>query len=160
VPQVEVTFDLDASGILKVTAKDKATSKMQHITITNSTNLSEEEVKKMQQEAEKYAAEDAEKKAKVETRNQADTMIFTAEKALKDAGDKVNADLKKEVEEKISALKSVLDSGSKEDLESKTKDLMESMQKIGSAMYEPQAQEPKAQETEEKKPEEGEVVTS
>ena len=141
-------------------AKDKATGKQQHITITNSTNLSEEEIKKMQAEAEKYAAEDAEKKAKVETRNQADTMIFTAEKALKDAGDKVMAELKKEVEDKISALKSILDSGAKDELEAKTKDLMESMQKIGSAMYEPPAQEAKAQETEEKKPEEGEVVTS
>ena len=91
----KLLFDLDASGILKVLAKDKATGKQQHITITNSTNLSEEEIKKMQAEAEKYAAEDAEKKAKVETRNQADTMIFTAEKALKDAGDKVMAELKK-----------------------------------------------------------------
>lgn len=162
VPQVEVTFDLDASGILKVTARDKATNKMQHITITNSTNLSEDEIKKMQAEAEKYAAEDAEKKAKVETRNQADTMIFTAEKALKDAGDKVTAELKKEVEDKISALKAILDSGAKDELEAKTKDLMESMQKIGSAMYgQPKTDTgDKAQETEEKKPEEGEVVTS
>lgn len=161
VPQVEVTFDLDASGILKVTARDKATNKMQHITITNSTNLSEDEIKKMQAEAEKYAAEDAEKKAKVETRNQADTMIFTAEKALKDAGDKVTAELKKEVEDKISTLKAILDSGAKDELEAKTKDLMESMQKIGSAMYEQpkqEAQGAEAQGTEEKKPEEGEVV--
>lgn len=161
VPQVEVTFDLDASGILKVTARDKATNKMQHITITNSTNLSEDEIKKMQAEAEKYAAEDAEKKAKVETRNQADTMIFTAEKALKDAGDKVTAELKKEVEDKITSLKAILDSGAKDELEAKTKDLMESMQKIGSAMYEQpkqEAQGAEAQGREEKKPEEGEVV--
>jgi molecular chaperone DnaK len=159
VPQVEVTFDLDASGILKVTAKDKATNKMQHITITNSTNLSEDEVKKMQQEAEKYAVEDAEKKAKVETRNQADTMIFTAEKALKDAGDKVSADLKKEVEDKISALKAILDSGSKEDLDAKTKELMESMQKIGSAMYEQPKTAEEAPKDDKSKPEEGEVVS-
>ena len=159
VPHVEVTFDLDASGILKVTAKDKATNKMQHITITNSTNLSEDEVKKMQQEAEKYAVEDAEKKAKVETRNQADTMIFTAEKALKDAGDKVSADLKKEVEDKISALKAILDSGSKEDLDAKTKELMESMQKIGSAMYEQPKTAEEAPKDDKSKPEEGEVVS-
>jgi molecular chaperone DnaK len=164
VPQVEVTFDIDASGILKVTAKDKTSGKQQHITITNSTNLSEEEIKGMQQEAEKFAAEDAAKKARVESRNQADTMIFTAEKAIKDAGDKIAGDLKKEVEDKVSGLKAILDSGTKEDLEAKTKDLMESMQKIGSAMNQQQQtagetpkEEPKSEEPKDK-PEEGEVV--
>ncbi|MBI5358098.1 molecular chaperone DnaK [Candidatus Amesbacteria bacterium] len=165
VPQVEVTFDLDASGILKVTAKDKATNKQQHITITNSTNLSDEEIKKMQAEAEKFATEDAAKKARVETRNQADTMIFTAEKAIKDGGDKLKPELKTEVEEKVKAVKDILEAGSKEDLESKTKDLMDSMQKIGSAMYEQPKQEaetPGAPETpkdDKAKPEEGEVVS-
>ncbi len=167
VPQVEVIFDIDASGILKVTAKDKTSGKQQHITITNSTNLSDEEIKKMQQEAEKYAAEDAAKKARVETRNQADTMIFTAEKALKDAGDKITPDLKKEVEDKASALKAILDAGTKEDLESKTKDLMESMQKIGNAMNEqakaaPAGEAPKDESKPEEpqgKTEEGEVVS-
>ncbi len=136
VPQVEVTFDLDASGILKVAAKDKASGKEQHITITNSTNLSEDEIKRMQAEAEKYAAEDSAKKARVEARNQADTMIFTAEKAIKDSGDKIKPELKSEVEDKIKAVRDILDTGSKEDLDTKTKDLMDSMQKIGSAMYE------------------------
>lgn len=136
VPQVEVTFDLDASGILKVAAKDKASGKEQHITITNSTNLSEDEIKRMQAEAEKYAAEDSAKKARVEARNQADTMIFTAEKAIKDGGDKIKPELKSEVEDKIKAVRDILDTGSKEDLDTKTKDLMDSMQKIGSAMYE------------------------
>ena len=168
VPQVEVTFDLDASGILKVAAKDKASGKEQHITITNSTNLSPEEVKKMQAEAEKYATEDAAKKARVEIRNQADTMIFTAEKAIKDAGDKIKPELKSEVEGKIKAVKDILEAGSKEDLEAKTKDLMDSMQKIGSAMYEQPKEDSgdKAQETEapespkddKVKTEEGEVV--
>lgn len=168
VPQVEVTFDLDASGILKVAAKDKASGKEQHITITNSTNLSPEEVKKMQAEAEKYATEDAAKKARVEIRNQADTMIFTAEKAIKDAGDKIKPELKSEVEDKIKAVKDILEAGSKEDLEAKTKDLMDSMQKIGSAMYEQPKEDSgdKAQETEapespkddKVKTEEGEVV--
>lgn len=164
VPQVEVTFDLDASGILKVTAKDKATNKQQHITITNSTNLSEDEIKRMQQEAEKFATEDAAKKARVEIRNQADTMIFTAEKAVKDAGDKIKPELKTEVEEKIKSLKDILEAGSKEDLETKTKDLMDSMQKIGSAMYEQPKQETQetgtseAPKEETAKPEEGEVV--
>lgn len=165
VPQVEVTFDLDASGILKVAAKDKATGKEQHITITNSTNLSEDEIKRMQAEAEKYAAEDSAKKARVEARNQADTMIFTAEKSIKDAGDKVKPELKTEVEEKIKAVRDILDTGSKDDLDAKTKDLMESMQKIGSAMYEQpkqetgdKTQEPEAPKEEPVKTEEGEVV--
>ncbi len=167
VPQVEVTFDIDASGILKVEAKDKATNKMQHITITNSTNLSEDEVKRMQAEAEKHAAEDAEKKAKIESRNQADSLIFTAEKTIKDAGDKADTALKTEVEEKIKSLREILETGSKEDLESKSKDLMDSLQKLGSAMYQnqtpPAADEPQnpseAPKSEGGKPEEGEVVS-
>ena len=168
VPQIEVTFDIDASGILKVTAKDKATSKQQHITITNSTNLSEDEIKRMQQEAEAHASEDAEKKAKIEARNQADSMIFTAEKSLKDAGDKVDAALKTEVEEKIKAVKDILEAGTKEDLEAKTKDLMDSLQKVGAAMYSAPTESGKAGEgepatnsqpkAEDKKAEEGEVV--
>ncbi len=163
VPQIEVTFDIDASGILKVKAIDKATNKMQHITITNSTNLDEKEVERMRKEAEAHAAEDAEKKAKIEGRNQADSLIFTAEKTLKDAGDKASAELKKEVEDKVAALKAVLETGSKEDLESKSKDLMDSLQKLGSAMYQQPADaaagtsnNQTASDT--KKPEEGEVV--
>lgn len=165
VPQIEVTFDIDTSGILKVTAKDKATNKTQHITITNSTNLDEKEVERMKQEAEANAAEDAKKKERIEARNQADSMVFTAEKSLKDAGDKVPAELKTEVEDKVKAVKEILETGSKEDLDAKTKDLMESMQKIGSAMYEQPKQETgdSKQETEEPKAEtgkteEGEVV--
>jgi molecular chaperone DnaK len=138
VPQVEVTFDIDANGILNVKAADKATGKEQSIKITGSTGLTKEEVERMTKEAEAHASEDAEKKEKVEARNQADSLIFTAEKSLKDGGDKVPEDIKKEVEEKISALKSVLDSGSKEDLEIKTKELSESLQKIGANMYKDQ----------------------
>jgi molecular chaperone DnaK len=168
IPQVEVTFDIDASGILKVSAKDKATNKTQHITITNSTNLDEKEVERMRSEAEKHAAEDEEKKAKIEAKNQADSLIFTAEKTLKDAGDKAPADLKKEVEDKVKALKDILETGSKEDLDTKSKDLMDSLQKVGSAMYQqPDAAQPGNQEepksdkdsgTPPKGPEEGEVV--
>lgn len=168
VPQVEVTFDIDASGILKVTAKDKATNKTQHITITNSTNLDEKEVERMRHEAEAHATEDAEKKAKIEARNQADSIIFTAEKTIKDAGDKVDAALKTEVEEKSKALKDILETGTKEDLEAKTKDLMDSLQKLGSAMYAQQPEQPAAEgetpkadgdaKKSDSKPEEGEVV--
>ena len=135
VPQVEVTFDIDASGILNVKAADKATGKEQSIKITGSTGLSKDEVERMTKEAEAHAKEDEEKKGKIDARNAADSLIFTSEKTLKDAGEKVNADIKKEVEDKISALKSILETGAKEDLEAKTKDLSDSLQKVGQAMY-------------------------
>jgi len=169
VPQVEVTFDIDANGILHVKAKDKASGKEQSIKITGSTGLSKEEVEKMTKEAEVHAKEDEEKKAKIEARNHADALIFTAEKSLKDAGDKLDGAIKTEVEEKIKTLKEILDSGTKEDLEAKTKDLSDSLQKIGEAAYKQgeQAQEQPEIEKEEKegstdekkdKPVEGEVV--
>ena len=163
IPQIEVTFDIDASGILKVSAKDKATSKTQHITITNSTNLDEKEVERMRKEAEMHAAEDSEKKAKIEARNQADSLIFTAEKTLKEAT-KAPDDLKKPVEEKIQALKDILEAGTKEDLEAKTKDLMDSLQALGASMYSAPTEAPQseggstADQPADKKPEEGEVV--
>ncbi|MBF8249540.1 MAG: dnaK [Candidatus Levybacteria bacterium] len=134
VPQVEVTFDIDASGILSVKAKDKASGKEQSIKITGSTGLSKDEVEKMTKEAEMHAKEDGEKKEKIEARNMADSLIFTSEKSLKDAGDKVQPDLKKEVEDKIAELKKILDSGTKEELETKTKELSDSLQKVGQAM--------------------------
>lgn len=162
VPQVEVTFDTDANGILHVTAKDKASGKEQSIKITGSTGLSKEEVEKMTKDAEAHAKEDAEKKEKVETRNTADSLIFTAEKSLTDAGDKVDADLKKEVEEKITALKSVLDTGSKEELETKSKELSDSLQKVGQAMSQQTAEgtkeDTKGSDKKEDEPVEGEVV--
>ena len=166
IPQIEVTFDIDASGILKVSAKDKATNKIQHITITNSTNLDDKEVDRMRREAEAHSAEDTQKKSQVEARNQADSLIFTAEKTLKDAGDKAPADLKKEVEDKSKALKDILESGTKEDLEAKSKDLMDSLQKLGGSMYQqqtppdqpPPAEEPKKSDSKSDKAEEGEVV--
>lgn len=135
VPQVEVTFDIDANGILNVKAKDKATGKEQSIKITGSTGLSKDEVEKMTKEAELHAKEDAEKKEKVEARNQADSLIFTAEKALREDKDKISAELKKEVEEKVKSLKDILDSGGKDEIQSKTQALSESVQKIGQSMY-------------------------
>lgn len=146
VPQIEVAFDIDASGILNVKASDKASGKEQSIKITGSTGLTKEEVEKMTKEAEAHAEEDAEKKGKVEARNQADSLIFTAEKSLKDAGDKVSEDVKKEIEEKVSGLKGILDSGSKEDLETKTKELSDVLQKVGEAMNQKQGQEAPAEE--------------
>ncbi len=149
VPQIEVTFDIDANGILNVKAQDKATGKEQSIHITGSTGLSKEEVEKMTKEAEAHAAEDLEKKGKIEARNQADSLIFTSEKTLKDAGEKASEELKKEVEEKISSLKSILDTGTKEDLEAKTKELSDSLQKVGQAMYQNQKTDDGGQKTEE-----------
>ncbi len=134
VPQVEVTFDIDASGILNVKAQDKASGKEQSIKITGSTGLTDEEIDKMTKDAEAHAKEDEEKKAMVEAKNQADSLIFTAEKSLKDGGDKVPAELKTEVEDKIKALKDVLNSDSKEEIETKTNELSESLQKIGQQM--------------------------
>lgn len=159
VPQVEVTFDIDANGILNVTAKDKATGKAANIRITNSTGLSKDEVEKMKKEAEANAAADTEKKDKIEARNKADNIIYVAEKTLKDAGDKAKLEDKTAVEEKVKALKEILDSGSKEDLETKTSELSDAVQKVGAAMYQ-KPEEPKAEEKkDEKKVEEGEVVS-
>jgi molecular chaperone DnaK len=158
IPQIEVTFDIDANGILNVSAKDKATGRSQSIRITGSTGLSKDEIDKMTKEAEAHASEDTTKKEKIEVRNKADNMIYVAEKSLKDAGEKVSVDVKKEVEEKISALKSVLESGTKEDLEAKTKDLSDSLQKIGQAMYQQQsgqAGQATGTETKKEKKEEG-----
>jgi molecular chaperone DnaK len=144
VPQIEVTFDIDANGILKVTAKDKATGKEQQITISGAVGLSEDEVKKAQAEAEKHAEEDKQKKEEIEVRNQADGLVFTAEKALKEAGEKAPEEVKKEIEGKIKELKDVLEKGSKEEIEAKTKELSESLQKLGEAMYKAQTPPPSA----------------
>lgn len=135
VPQIEVSFDIDANGILTVTAKDKATGKSQAIKITGSTGLKKEEIEKMKEEAEKHAQDDLEEKEKIEAKNKADNMIYVAEKSLKDAGDKAAKDTKEEVEKKIKELKEILDKGTKQELEDKTQALSETLQKIGQAMY-------------------------
>ena len=141
-PQIEVTFDIDSNGMLKVSAKDKASGKQQHITITGAVGLSDEEVKKAQEEAEKFKAEDELKKALVETRNQAEAMVFTAEKAIEEAKDKIPQDIIVEVQKDITDLKGVLESTNKQELEEKTKKLSTSMQKIGPALQTAQANQP------------------
>ncbi len=167
VPQIEVTFDIDASGILSVTAKDKATGKSQSIKITGSTGLSKEEIEKMKEEAEKNAEKDKEEKEKIEARNKADQMIYVAEKSLKDAGEKAPKDVKENVEKKIKELKEKLEKGTKEEIEEATKSLSDELTKIGQAMYgqsgqqTPQSskEEDKKEKKEDKKDvEEGEVV--
>jgi molecular chaperone DnaK len=150
VPQVEVTFDMDASGILKVTAKDKATGKSQNISITGAVGLSDDEIKRMQEEAEKHKDEDKKKADEVETKNKADSAVAAAEKALKDAGDKAPKDIKEKVEEKIKNVKEVLKTGKKEDIEKATNELTEKLQKVGQAMYDAAGQA-KSENKEEKK---------
>jgi molecular chaperone DnaK len=135
VPQVEVTFDIDANGILKVSASDKATGRTQHITITASSGLSDSEVDRMVKDAEKFAAEDEKRKERIEARNNADSAVYTAEGTLHELGDKVPPDVKNEVEAKAAALKGILDTGSVDDLKQKTEDLTQSIQKIGASMY-------------------------
>jgi molecular chaperone DnaK len=136
VPQVEVTFDIDANGILTVKAKDKATNKEQHITIQGSSNLSKDDVERMKKEAEAHAAEDRKRKETVDMRNQADTLISVSEKTLKDAGDKAKAEDKTSVEEKIKALKEVKDKDEVEAIKKAMDELSSAIQKVGAAMYE------------------------
>ncbi|MCK5510851.1 molecular chaperone DnaK [Candidatus Parcubacteria bacterium] len=138
VPQVEVSFDIDANGILNVSAKDKATSKEQKITITASSGLSETEVEKMKKEAEEHAGEDKKKKEQVEIKNQADTVVFTTEKLLKESGEKMKPEDKKELEEKLENLKKVKDSDNIEDIKKKMEEMNQIAQKIGAAMYQSQ----------------------
>jgi len=135
IPQIEVTFDIDADGILKVSAQDKATGREQHITITASSGLSKEEVERMVKEAERYAAEDRKRKERAEARNTADAMIYQAEKVLREQGDRVLAHVKSEVESKISSLRAILDSGSTDELRNRTQELGMALQQIGAAMY-------------------------
>src|SRR3989338_9008425 len=135
VPQVEVAFDIDANGILNVTAHDKATGKKQNITITGSTGLNKEEVERMTKEAEAHAEEDKKKKEEIEVRNKADSLVYSTERTLKDAGDKVSAEVRTDVEQKANELNEALKSGSTEDIKSKADSLAEAAQKIGQAMY-------------------------
>lgn len=141
-PQVEVTFDIDSNGILNVTAKEKNTGKEQKITIQNSTNLSEEEVEKMKQDAEKHAEEDKRKKELIEARNHATSVAFEIEKQLKEYGDKLEAKDKEEIEENVKKLKELAaqDSATKEELDKATDEMFKSAQKIGEAMQKAGAQ--------------------
>lgn len=136
VPQVEVTFDIDASGILTVKAKDKASGKEQQITIQGSSNLSKDEIERMKKEAEQHASEDRKQREVVDARNQADSMIALAEKTLKDAGDKAKAEDKTAVEEAVKVLKDVKDKDDVEAIQKATSTLSDAVQKIGAAMYE------------------------
>jgi molecular chaperone DnaK len=135
VPQVEVTFDIDANGILNVRAQDKGTGKEQKITITASSGLNKDEVEKMRREAEAHAADDTRKKEEVETKNVAEATVYSAEKTIREYGEKIPADLKSEVEGKISAVRSALQGQDINYIKSSLQALNDSMQKIGAAVY-------------------------
>ncbi len=135
IPQIEVTFDIDANGILNVSAKDKASGKSQSVKIEASTNLSKDEVERLKKEAAEHAAEDEKKKELIETRNQAESLVYLAEKSLRDAGDKLAADIRSGVQAKIDDLKKVKDGDDKTAIESATAALSEEIQKIGQAAY-------------------------
>ncbi len=135
VPQIEVTFEIDANGILNVSARDKGTGKEQKITITASSGLSKEEVEKMRQEAEKHAGEDSRRKEEVETRNAADSLAYQAEKTIREHGDKLPADIKQEIDGKTAALRSALMGQDVSGIKSAMQSLSDSLQKAGSAVY-------------------------
>jgi len=141
-PQIEVTFDIDANGILSVKAHDKGTGKEQKITITASSGLSKEEVERMQREAETYAAEDAKRREEVETRNAADSLAYTAEKTLREHKDKIPSDLNQEVETKIAAVRSALQGTDINSIRQAMQELSNAMQKIGAAIYQQQPPPP------------------
>lgn len=131
VPQVEVTFDVDSNGVLNVTATDKATGKVQSIRIEANSGLSEADIQRMQKDAEDHAAEDEKKKALIESRNMAEQLLYTAEKSLKEHGEKIPADTKTEIESKVSALREATGKDDKAVIDSKTEELSTSLQKIG-----------------------------
>ncbi|BFT94569.1 MAG: molecular chaperone DnaK [Minisyncoccus archaeiphilus] len=135
IPQIEVKFDIDASGILTVIATDKATKKVQSIKVEGSIGLSKEEIERMKKDAEQYAAEDQKKKDLIETKNIAEALIYNTEKTLKENGDKITDDIKNEVNQKVEDLKKVKDSDNIDDIKSKTESLSDAIQKIGSQMY-------------------------
>ncbi len=175
VPQIEVTFDIDSSGILSVSAKDKGTNKEQKITIQNATNLSDEEVEKMKNDAEMHAREDEEKHGHVESKNKLDATIFSGEKTLKDFADKIKPEDKVKIEEKLKAGKDLIakTDAKKDEYDKFTEELNQILQVVGQAVYgQPEANQPQGQSEsdseasktddkksdEKKEAEEGEVV--
>lgn len=144
VPQIEVTFDIDANGIVNVSAKDLGSGKQQAMTITSSTKMSDEEIKRKVDEASKYAEEDKNKKETIETKNNAESVIYQVEKTINDLGDKVSESEKSDINSKVEALKSILDSGDNNDIKAKTDELTQEMYKLSSKLYENTAQQPGA----------------
>jgi len=155
-PQIEVIFDIDANGILNVSAKDKATGKEQSIRIEGSCGVSKEEVEKMKKEAEIHAEEDKKRQELIEAKNLADGLVYTTEKLLKESGDKFDPEAKKEIEEKVEELKKVKDSDSMEDIKKRTEELSQVAQKAGADLYKKEQEKKPEENEQEKKPEENE----
>ncbi|MBR7078718.1 MAG: Hsp70 family protein, partial [Clostridia bacterium] len=141
VPQIEVTFDIDANGIVNVSALDKGTGKEQHITITSSTNMSKEDIDRAVKDAEKFAEEDKKQKEAVETKNRAESLCFQSEKTLSDLGDKVSEDEKAPVRSAIEKLRKTIESGSTDDIKADTEALEKEFYKISEKLYQQQAQQ-------------------
>jgi len=156
VPQIEVKFDIDTNGIVNVTAKDLGTNKEQSITITNSSNLSDEEVEKMRKEAEANKEADEKKKEEVEVRNDAESLVFQTEKTIKDLGDKIDDDEKEEVEDEIKELKEALEKDDIDEIKEKKESLQEKAMKLATKVYEEAAKNRQAEETAEEKEDEDE----
>ena len=146
VPQIEVTFDIDANGILHVSAKDLGTGKETGITISASTKLSKEEIEKMKKEAEKYAEEDRKRKEEIENRNKLEQLIYASERSLEEYGDKVPADVKSEIEEEIKNAKKILEEGNGDKIKEELEVLSKKIEKIGTAMYQQAQQAQQAQQ--------------
>ncbi|MBM4464193.1 MAG: molecular chaperone DnaK [Chloroflexi bacterium] len=158
IPQIEVTFDIDADGILDVSAEDKATGREQHITITASSGLSKEEVQQMIKDAERFAAEDKKRKEEAEARNAADSAIYVAEKTLREQGEKVPGQVRSDVESKVSALRTALQGKDVNEIRRRTQELGMAVQQIGASMYEQAGPTPPPPGEEKKPPEGGETV--
>jgi molecular chaperone DnaK len=159
IPQIEVTFDIDANGILKVTAQDKATGRSQNITITASSGLSKEEVEKMRKEAEAHAADDQKRRDLIEARNTADNSIYAAEKVLSEHADKVSDEIKAEVQTAVEEVRKVKDGEDEAEIRKAVETLSQAVQKVGAVVYEQEAAqqaEPEAEADAEASPEEDE----
>ncbi|MBQ5739151.1 MAG: Hsp70 family protein, partial [Oscillospiraceae bacterium] len=139
VPQIEVTFDIDANGIVNVSAKDLGTQREQHITVTASSNLSKEDIEKAVREAEQFAAEDAKRKEEVDTRNQADQMVYQSEKTLGELGDKLSADEKGKIEAAIEKVKTALNGTDVEAIKAATEELTQAFYAVSEKLYQQQA---------------------
>ncbi len=149
-PQIEVSFDIDANGILNVSAKDKTTGKEQSIRIEGSCGISKEEVERMKQDAELHADEDKKRQELIEVKNNADTLIDTCEKTIKDVGDKINPETKKEIEEKIEELKKVKEGDKSEPIKNAVDKLSQVMQKTGDEIHKAVQEKQKEEEEEQK----------
>jgi molecular chaperone DnaK len=135
IPQIEVTFDIDADGILHVSAQDKATGREQSITITASSGLSKDEIDRMVKDSERFRQEDQQRREEVETRNNADSLVYQAEKLLREQGESAPADIRGEVEAKVAACRSALEGHDAATIQRTAQELSETLQKLGAAMY-------------------------